>query len=123
MPIIAGVDHEERRVRAIAVGPVSYDDVRDHLLLQRSTQGLSYPEFVDARGAGFTFTSSDVRRVIDLLRSVSRATQAQLGPTAVLVSTDSALGVLDGVALLIEDACVMKAFCDEQEALAWLEAK
>ena len=53
MPIILTVDHNNQQVHAVAIGQVSYADVEDHLMAERSFEGLAHSELVDARaGAG-----------------------------------------------------------------------
>ncbi len=88
---------------------------------ERQWQGLSYPELVDARGAGIEFTPSEVREVVELLRQLG--TESRLGPTAVLVSSDAAFGIIRMLEMLVEDVCEIKPFRDEPEARAWLATK
>jgi hypothetical protein len=45
VPIIFGVDHESKEVDAVAVGPVTYADVENHLLTERHFGGLAYKGF------------------------------------------------------------------------------
>jgi len=118
MPIIATVDHARREVHAIAVGPVSYDDIERHLLQERRWESLPYREFIDARGAGPTFTPADVRRIVGVLRSLSG--ESPLGRTAIVVSSDYAFGLLRMLEMLVEDVCHVKPFLDEREARIWL---
>jgi hypothetical protein len=118
MPIILNVDHEGHHVDSVAVGSISYADVENHLLTERHFKGLAYKEFIDARGAGLSFTPAEVRQIVEFLRSLGR--ESKLGPTAVLVSTDVAFGVMRMLEVLVEDVCEVKAFREEQEARAWL---
>jgi hypothetical protein len=121
MPIITDVDHERSQVRAVAVGLVTYDDVRAHLSLERHFRGLPYPEFIDARGTTISLTPDEVRRIAELLRELRR--DSTLGPTAVLVSDDVAFGLIRMLEALVEDVCEVKPFRDEQDARAWLAAR
>jgi hypothetical protein len=118
MPIISNIDHERREIHAIAVGPVSYADVKDHIAQERRGHGLPYREFIDARGSGPNISPAEVRRIVELLRDLSR--ESQLGRTAVLVSSDYAFGVARMFEMLLEDVFELRAFRDEQEARAWL---
>jgi hypothetical protein len=118
MPIIATVDHARREVHAVAVGPISYEDVERHLSQERHSQGLPYREFIDARSAGLTFTPADVRRIVVLLRELGQ--ESKLGPTAVVLSSAYAFGLIRMLEMLIEDVCEVKPFLDEQEARIWL---
>lgn len=121
MPIVFTVDHEHQLVHAIALGDVSYEGLRSHLMQERHWRGLSYPEIMDARGAGFSLTPSEVRQIVDLLRTLG--TETHLGPTAILVSSDEAFGFFRMLEMLVEDCCEVKPFRDEAEALKWLTSK
>jgi hypothetical protein len=118
MPIITNVDPERGEVHAVAVGTVTFDDVRNHLLLERHFGGLAYKEFVDARGAWISLSAAENREIAEMLRNLRR--ESRLGPTAVLVSDDVAFGVIRMLEALVEDVCEVKPFRDEQEARAWL---
>jgi hypothetical protein len=120
VPIIVSVDDERNEVRAVAVGPVTFDDVRNHLLLERYFNGLAYRELIDARRAWVALKASEVRKVAELLLSLGQ--ESKLGPTAVLVSDDIAFGVVRTVEM-VEDVCKVRPFFDEQEARAWLAAE
>ena len=81
MPIIMSVDHERKLVNAIAIGPVSFSDVENHLLMERQFGGLTYKELVDARGAGIAFTPTEIRQIVALIRTLGQ--KSKLGPSAV----------------------------------------
>jgi hypothetical protein len=118
MPIISTVDHACKEVHAIVVGPVSYADIEAHLMQERRWQGLPYPELIDARGAGLLLTPADVRRIVALLRKLGKG--SHLGRTAVVVSSDYALGFIRTVEMMVEDVCEVKPFLDERQAREWL---
>ena len=120
MPILSTIDHEHSQIRAVAVGPVTYADVESHLQQEKAWKSLSYREFIDGRGAGLVLTSADVRRIVEMLRSLSR--ESKLGRTAILVSTDYAYGLMRMLEMLVEDVCQIRVFREEQEARAWLNA-
>jgi hypothetical protein len=121
MPIILNVDHERKEVHCVAVGPISFADVESHLASEKHFEGLAYKEFVDARGAGISFTPAEIRKIVDLLRGMAR--QSKLGPSAILVSGDLAYGILRMIEALVEDVCDIKPFRDEATARAWLAAQ
>ena len=121
MPIVLNVDHERNLVFSIAIGPVTFDDVRNHLLLERHFNGLAYKELIDARAGWVSFSSAEARQIVELIRSLGR--ESKLDATAVLVSGDVAFGVVRMVETLVEDVCAVKPFRDEQEARAWLAAQ
>ena len=120
MPILLSVDSETRRVYAIAMGTMTFEDICNHLMLERKMHGLSYPEFVDARGAGIQLSPAVVRAILQILRRL--ALETKLGATAVVVSTDVAFGVMRMLETLTEDVCEIKPFRDEQAAQKWLDA-
>jgi hypothetical protein len=121
LPIVFTVDHNRREVHSIAIGPITYESIRSHLMQERHWGGLAYPELVDARGAGINITSSEVRQIVELLRTMGH--QARMGPTAILVSSDLAFGLVRMVEMLVDDCCEVKPFRDEAEARAWLASK
>ena len=51
MAITFSIDHEQRYMLAIASGPIAWEEVRSHLLVERLEGGLSYRELIDARTA------------------------------------------------------------------------
>jgi hypothetical protein len=118
MPILSSVDGERGEVSGVAVGPVTYADVQNHLLLERHLQGLSYRELLDARGASLALNPAEIRQLADLLRGLSG--DGKLGRTAVLVSTEPAFELVRMLEMLVEDVCEIRPFRDEQEARAWL---
>jgi hypothetical protein len=59
VPVILNVDHERKEVDAVAIGPVLYADVEDHLLTERHFGGLPYKEFIDARCASVLFAPAE----------------------------------------------------------------
>ena len=50
MSITATYDHMQRRVVARVEGPVTIDQIRNHLEDERQEPGLAYSEMIDARG-------------------------------------------------------------------------
>jgi hypothetical protein len=51
------------------------------------------------------------------------ASESRLGPTAVLVSSDEAFGIIHMLEMLVEDVCEVKSFRDEAAARAWFASK
>jgi hypothetical protein len=123
MPITMSVDHEGRQIDAVAVGPISYADIEHHLLQERRANGLTYKEFIDARYAtpAFVLYASEIRKIVALVRDLSK--ELKLGPTAILVRSEFALGVVHMLEIFLEDAAELKAFRDEDEARAWLATR
>jgi|SRR5271168_3590395 len=112
------VDAECSDVTTTAEGTVTLDEVRAHLHREKSDSALPYRELIDARNAVVRLSSSDLRKILELLRSLARS--GRLGPTAVVVSTDVAYGILTMLQILVEDVCVVQPFRDLAAATLWL---
>ncbi len=121
MPIIIKlIDHEHNELEAVAFGPIDYAEVEKHLLQERNLDGLAYKEFIDARDAGLVFAISpnEIRQIVALVRTLSK--RSKLGPTAVLVSTDFAFGIMSAMEMLVEDVTDVRTFRQERLARSWL---
>lgn len=121
VPIIQTVDHERKQVDAIAIARIHYADVEDHLLQERYFGGLAYKKFIDARVAEISFTLDEIRQIVTLLRSLGQ--HSKLGPTAVLVSSEAAFGIMRMLEMLAEDVVEVRPFRDEPEARLWLASQ
>jgi len=119
MTITHLVDHGRRELMATASGPVSYEEVRDHLLLERKEKGLSYPELIDARSATPTWSAAQAREIVSLLEDFGR--KHVLGPTAVVVSNELGYGMLRMLEILLEDVCIVRPFRDYAAAEQWFK--
>ena len=64
---------------------------------------------------------SEIRQIVSLVRHLSD--KSQFGPTAVLVSTDYAFGIMRAIEALLEDVADLRPFRDEKLARSWLSAK
>jgi len=112
------VDIEGSEVTTIAEGTVTLDEVRAHLHREKSDSALPYRESIDARNAVVSLSRSEVREIVELLRSLTRS--RRLGRTAVVVSTDVAYGIMRMLQILVEDVCVVRPFRDLTAAALWL---
>lgn len=121
MPIISTVDHANRQLNAVAVGPIGLADVQEHLARVAQWHILEYRGFIDGRGAGPTLSSADMRTIVEALRELGR--ESKIGRTAVVVSTHYAFGMMRMLEMLIDDIFEFRVFRDEAEARAWLNAK
>ncbi|MGA8014157.1 MAG: hypothetical protein WB949_17130 [Candidatus Acidiferrales bacterium] len=121
MPLIAGVDHDRKEVSVVAIGQISLADVREHLLHERRDQGLSYPEFVDLRGAGLPFEPGDFQQIAEILRALSL--EGPLGPAAFVVSSEADLETMRALEVMAKDYREMKTFLSQGEARAWLDTR
>jgi hypothetical protein len=118
MPFTFSLDRDNARVSAVANGSITYGDIVRHLEDERRRGGLPYAELIDARGARPDFTSEDVRQIVDWLRSA--ASRGALGPTAVVVDSDVAYGMLRMLETLLDDAVQLRPFRSMDAAQAWL---
>lgn len=124
MPIlIRNIDHERHELDVIAFGPINYAQIEKHLIEERSIEGLAYKEFIDARDAGLVFALSptEIRKIVALVRNLCQ--QCKFGPTAVLVSTDFAFGIMRAMEMLLDDVAEMRPFREERLARSWLASK
>jgi hypothetical protein len=124
MPItISSIDHDRQQLDVVAFGPIHYIDVERHLVEERNVGGISYKEFVDARDASLLFALSpaEIRQIVGLVRSLCR--QSKFGPTAVLVSTDFAFGIMRAMEMLLQDVAEMRPFREERVARSWLASE
>ena len=121
MPILSSVDHRKQQIDSVAVGPITFADVRAHIFREKQWEGLPYREFIEGRGAGVQLSPGEIRQIVDLLRSLKDG--SKLGPTAIVVSTDYAFGLMRMLEMLVDDVCEIRAFRDEQVAREWLASR
>ena len=119
MPITATFDHQHRRVIAVAEGRVTLDEIRSHLEEERQEPALGYSELIDARGVIPDFAPADIRILVAWLRWLGERTR--LGPTAVVVDSDLAFGMVRMVEMLVDDVCQVRPFRDKLDAELWLD--
>lgn len=119
MPITATFDHQHRRVVAAAEGHVTLDEIRTHLEEERQEPALGYSELIDARGVIPDFPPADVRILVAWLRWLGERTR--LGPTAVVVDSDLAFGMVRMIEMLVDDVCQVRPFRDKLDAELWLD--
>lgn len=118
MSVTVTVDAERRELFVLAEGVVTLEVIRAHLLQEYADGALGYRELIDARGARVAITSSDVREVVLLVRAAART--GRLGPTAVVVADDDALGLLRTMGTMLDDVAALRAFRDFAAAVDWL---
>ncbi len=118
MGIACRLDLQKKRLWCKVEGEVTYEEMYNHLIEERKAHGLSYPEVVDARTAVPALTSADVRSLVGLLRALGH--KNDLGPTAFLVATEVAYGIVRMVGMLVGDLCQVAPFWSEDEAEYWI---
>ena len=118
MAITCAIDHDLGYMEAIANDPIGWEEVRTHLRAERFEGGLSYRELIDARAAAPTWSAAQAREIVALLTAFGR--KSVLGPTAVVVSSEFAFGMMRMLEILLEDVCIVKPFRDYDAAVQWL---
>lgn len=118
MAITCSIDHDRRYMVAIASGEITWKDVRSHLHEEYLAGGLRYAELIDGRAALPIWSSAQAHEIVALLTTFGR--ESALGPTAVVVSSDFAFGMLRMLEILLEGVCLVKPFHDYAVAEQWL---
>jgi hypothetical protein len=116
--IVNHLDHDRKRMTVTAEGQITLADIRAHLDYEQSEGGLAYPELIDGLQAAPAFSAGDVRRLVSWLEGYAR--EGTLGPTAIVVSTPFAYGMMRMLDLLVEDFCEIRPFYSQDEAELWL---
>ena len=118
MTITCSLDQDQRYMEAIASGSIGWEEVRSHLLADRLEGGLSYRGLIDARTAVLTWSSAQAREIVTLLTTCGR--KSALGPTAVVVPSGLAFGMMRMLEIMLEDVCIIKPFREYDAAVQWL---
>ncbi len=118
MPIAYALDPARKRLQAVASGPVSFEDVRAHLLREHADGNLGYPELIDGSRAQVTFSPQQVRQIVGLMQELGA--RAPLGPAAVVVGSELAFGMMRMLELLLDGTALVKPFRSRSEAEQWL---
>jgi hypothetical protein len=119
MGLVLHIDHEARRLTTTASGPLTLDDIVEHLRTEVQEGVLAYPERVDVREASIHLTGDQVRQVAAHLSDL--AIYQPVGPTAIIVGADYAFGLVRMFSLLLDPHGRIGAFRDPRAADAWLE--
>jgi hypothetical protein len=118
MGVTYRLDRKRGVLLATAEGPIDLPEVRAHLLAEQKDSVLPYPELIDARKADPKLSPADVRQIVSFLQTLS--SEAPLGKTAIVVSTDVAYGMMRMLSILVEDCCVVSPFRNLGDANKWL---
>jgi hypothetical protein len=120
MPISYELDRNIRRVRTTVAGPVTVNDILNHLEAACREQVLSYAELIDARKAGPPILSpTDIRLAASRVRNTEFDRQA-LGPRAVIVNDLAMFGMTRMFVALVSDFFPMNVFREPLDAEEWL---
>jgi hypothetical protein len=118
MGITFRFDREKSLLLTKAEGAVTYEDIYAHLIDERKACGLSWPEIIDARAATGSVTAGEVRAIVWLLHSLGETNT--LGPTAFVVATPLAYGMIRMTGMWCGDMCTIAPFWTREDAEAWI---
>lgn len=118
MGITSRLDQVRRRLHVVVQGRVTLAEIRQHIVQERDSFQLGYQELIDAREWELGLSADEMRRVGDEIRQL--AALYQLGPTAVLVGSDPAFGMVRMLGLQVDDICSVRPFRSLAEAERWL---
>jgi hypothetical protein len=118
MPFSRTFDPQRKWLLTRATGPVSYEELVNHMLEVQQEGLLGYPQFIDGTSASIAFSEIDARRIVRSVQDLS-VTQP-FGPSAVLVSNDVVFGMSRMLEMLLGDTMQVRTFRDRTEAEAWL---
>ena len=65
------------------------------------------------------WSSTQTREIVKLLKTLGQ--ESNLGPTAIVVSTDYAFGMLRMIEILLNDVCIVQPFRDYDATKQWLQ--
>lgn len=111
------VDREAKIVRTRFEGFLTYEDLRKHLIEEREQAGLALPEIIDARGITPVLSPLEVRSIVHLMTTLG---QNVLGPTAIVIDSFMAFGVVRLAGILAESVGTIAPFWSEEDAEAWI---
>jgi hypothetical protein len=86
MPLTWTIDHDARRVQAIADGTLTAADVRDFLTQIADAGAMSYSKVFDASGATGAPSIDELKSLGSLVRQFAVEGRAVTGPLAILVA-------------------------------------
>jgi hypothetical protein len=118
MPLVLAFDSQRTLLTCRVSGPITYADIQKHLDEERADRYLGKAELIDATGATVAFSGQELRGLVASLHRMSE--QQPLGPTAVVVSSDVAYGMMRMLEMLVHGICQIRPFRTTAEAEAWL---
>lgn len=118
MRIYSDIDIPKQRVIVTYVRDVTLYDISEMVSTSGAAGVLHFPLLVDAREARFVIAPEEIPPFRELIRQL--ATRSRLGQTAVLVSDEQDLAIIEILAKNAEEHCRVKGFFDREEAERWL---
>jgi len=111
-------DRARNEAFAVAEGTFTAEDMREYVATERRTGSLSHISLIDGRAATPDFSAGDVRAIVTTLRELAK--DSPLGPTAVVVGSEVAYGMMRMLEILVGEVCVIRPFRDLDEARTWV---
>jgi hypothetical protein len=118
MTLIQREDQGRPCLFAAADGLVTIPELQSVLAIDRGEGGYACPELIDIRLAASDFAALEVRGLASWLAGFVLG--HALGPTAIVVSTPVAYGMMRMLEALADGVCCIRPFRDRDEALRWL---
>jgi hypothetical protein len=122
MPIQYEIDKGRRLLRAVSIGRVDAEAVRDYLRRMESDPDYdpAFDGIIDVRSASADVSPDDIRDIAELVR---RRPREATGRRAVLVSSDEHFGLMRMFEAYASGGPTRyRVFRDPDEAKAWLES-
>jgi hypothetical protein len=118
MSITYSFDAQQGLINTVVAGEVCLADIEAHFRQVSAEPWFPAPAIADAREAPPTIPSREVRAIVELLRQLGPRLHG--APTAVLVASDVAFGLVRMIELLLDDVVTIRPFRDRAAAFAWL---
>jgi hypothetical protein len=119
VPITFEIDKPRGQIRTTVVGSVTVDDIRTHAEALVRENALGYADLIDARAAsGPGLFSGDIRRIAEMVGTLRG--DFAMGPRAIVVSSNSAYGMVRMLAALASAWTTIEVFRDWNSAEQWL---
>ena len=119
MPFLRDFDQPDRVLRTTIIGPVTLDDIDDHLRVLRRRRGEGRPELIDAREA-LPGEISPRTLLIVAHRARFAIGNRSLARRAVVVSNDSNFIFARRFAAFVAGWLRIGVFYDMESALEWV---
>lgn len=108
-------------ITIVASGPITRADILAHLEKERDAGILPFARMADAREMRPEFDAADVQDVVMWIRAAAPA--PSLGPTAVVVGSDAAFGLIRMFQMRLEEEALVRPFRDHETAERWLQSQ
>lgn len=119
MPISYVIDQTLQFVRTTVTGPVTVQEIVDHLSNQKRDRTVPFRELVDVTGVTTPYlSSSQIWQAAQAVLAI--VLEESAGPRAVLVTNEAVYGMCRMFATLVEDTFPIRVFREQKAAEHWL---